>query len=402
MVSQVAILHTNEAHTSSPGKEPIEAEELAFIRQMGQLSNVVPIIARADEFYPKDLISARARLLEQLQGAEVNICDLLHLFADWHERELGQKLLAVSSALARDNEIIDASVLMSSGYVQPLELSDLHSLTEGLFDGDTAAYLRHHSLRKFVLWRRTQSLNTPSASLGSLRNARRTGSLPTVVAPIYHESAASSISAKSVAGDSTTPSAVLVDRRKSQPDAYAMDSFSEELSRPFSSKQHFSADAYTAARLLDHTQREERLAQVRLARWAADLQRAIRNERARFTALKQIERTAWLEERLEECVNLDGEQKEHEVLIRKSSHATEQLQRIRTRSPGDPLGLLEWHARLSQRGVLVAKLVGGAGVVGAVILFVARTWGWKLELIPETYALRNRGGLSDWWWARDW
>ena len=67
-------------------------------------------------------------------------------------------------------------------------------------------------------------------------------------------------------------------------------SSSERRSSPSSFNPPYTPDPFTVARLLDHTQREEQFAQAQLAKWAADLQRALRNERARFAALAEIAR----------------------------------------------------------------------------------------------------------------
>lgn len=61
---------------------------------------------------------------------------------------------AVSSALSEDAETMDASVLMSSEYVQPLVSSDLSQLVDQLFDPDNAQWLRHCAVKKFIQWRR--------------------------------------------------------------------------------------------------------------------------------------------------------------------------------------------------------------------------------------------------------
>jgi hypothetical protein len=61
---------------------------------------------------------------------------------------------AVSSALSEDAETMDASVLMSSDYVQPLVSSDLTRLVDQLFDPDNAQWLRHCAVKKFIQWRR--------------------------------------------------------------------------------------------------------------------------------------------------------------------------------------------------------------------------------------------------------
>jgi len=42
--------------------------------------------------------------------------------------------------------------------------------------------------------------------------------------------------------------------------------------------------------------------------------------------------------------------------------------------PRDPLGLLEWEERVRRRGLVVLKVLGGCGVVGAVAVWITRSW----------------------------
>lgn len=42
--------------------------------------------------------------------------------------------------------------------------------------------------------------------------------------------------------------------------------------------------------------------------------------------------------------------------------------------PRDPLGLLEWEERVRRRGLVVLKVLGGCGVVGAVAVWITRDW----------------------------
>lgn len=62
---------------------------------------------------------------------------------------------------------------------------------------------------------------------------------------------------------------------------------------------------FTHARLRDHTLHEERLAQIQLTRWAADLQRSIQAERHQYESLIKGERAKWLLEKIGEEVS-DG------------------------------------------------------------------------------------------------
>lgn len=223
---------------------------------------------------------------------------------------------------------MDASLLMSPDYVQPLCKSDLTDLVQQLFNLDTTSWLRHSSSKKFVQWRssttpisRPQSLYRPlSSSNGSLG----------ITAPV---------------GATTS---------------------------------------YTLARISDHTQREERIAQVRLANWAIDLQRSLHNERQRYDALARSERAIWLTERLGECVQ-DGsiiplsEARHQDQKFDPESHALMRKHGYRTGGSGsvgvdrhDPLGLLQLNAELQQRMWTALKVVSGLGILGGFAYWLVR------------------------------
>ena len=381
---------------SSTGQN-VDSSELSLLRQLSLLTNIVPVIARADEKSAADLDVERSCLFAKLAENDIDYFNIFRFFETRIGRTANRRLPCVSSAPARDEENIDASLLMSSGYVQPLEPSDLQAFMEALFDPETAACLRHNAVRKLVHWGRTGMNKLPSLPLNSLHNGG-SSAIPTMNPLTFHQSALSSISMGLPGSDSVVPSAVLVDMPVSSTDGQHAGSPSSEPSSPSSFNPAYQPDSYTIARLADHTQREERNAQIRLARWATDLQRALRAERARFAELKQVERTAWLQERLEESINVDDDNygKADRALIRKRSCSTERLRRTHM-STGDPLGLLEWRAKLSERGIVVAKVVGGAGIVGAVAVWVMRTWGWGLDLIPETLHVRSESSGNGWW-----
>lgn len=268
---------------------------------------------------------------------------------------------AVTSAVSNDEDNMDASVLMSPDYVQPLVNSDLDFLVSRIFDPEGAAWLRHSAARKFLHWRRI----TATAS-----TVRDNSALPSGQSTTTTSLSALKISAASVL-NSPSPSQVLVSRPV----------------LPFSASSSLPSP-YTLARLTDHTQREERLAQVRLARWASDLQRSLANERARYAALQQSERAGWLAERLDECAEESG------ALIRQDNGGGEKRRAAawsKVVDRRDPLGLLEWDDRLRERAVVLAKVIGGAGLVGAVAVWVLRTW---------STGFGGANGTGGWgWWS---
>lgn len=152
------------------------------------------------------------------------------------------------------------------------------------------------------------------------------------------------------------------------------------------------------------------MAQVRLAKWASDLQRSLQNERERYANLAQGERAIWLTERLSECV-IDGslvpitqtpgfcglhtspsEKTTGGLLVRtRSGHQVEY--RISSLSPHDPLGVVRWADDLNRRGWAIVQIVGSFGVVGGLALLLAKTWGLSSRSLSDWHF--NWCGTSD-------
>lgn len=146
--------------------------------------------------------------------------------------------------------------------------------------------------------------------------------------------------------------------------------------------------SYALARITDHTQREERIAQVRLANWAADLQRSLQKERARFDSLARSERALWLTERLGECVQ-DGTivplsqarqpffTGDSGILVKQGTYSRKkrygELGGNREGvNPHDPLGLLQLNEDMKRRAWFALQLVGGVGIFGSLAYFFTR------------------------------
>jgi hypothetical protein len=236
---------------------------------------------------------------------------------------------AISTTPSKDNETMDASLLMSPDYIQPLIESELQSLVSQMFDRDTISWLRHSAAKRFVQWRASSTpISKPQCLYQPLSSS---GSPQVLTAPV---------------GATTS---------------------------------------YALARITDHTQREERIAQVRLANWAADLQRSLQNERARFDALARSERAVWLTERLGECVQ-DGtivpiSQARKELpqfdsgsgaLVKQGTYSRRRERERDMRGaidPHDPLGLLKLNEEMKRRGWVVLKL----GILGGIAFWITRS-----------------------------
>jgi hypothetical protein len=309
------------------------------------LSNVIPLIAKADLLSTSQITSLKKSFHDHIQNTSFRP----FLFGDSNvqgDDATPQAPFAVSSARSNDDDNMDASVLMSPDYIQPLSASELHVLIDKLFDSDNMTWLRHSAAKKL-----TQSQG---------------------VVPGHHSRTGEH---RALLRRSTSPGKSLFSQKHSL-----------NVVAPFSMD---GSSSYTMARVADYTQGEEKLAQVRLAKWATDLQRSLQNERERYASLARGERAVWLTERLGECV-VDGtlvpinqtpgwalqtEKGAGGVVVRTSSNGQTGQYRLPQLSPQDPLGLVQWNDDLRRRGLIILQVVGSFGVVGGLALWLANAWG---------------------------
>lgn len=306
---------------------------------------------------------------------------------------------AVSTIPGSDDSEMDASLLMSSSYNPPLLPSELSDLIAMVFEPENMVWLRHGAVRKFLTWRdRMRSANLP---IGGDSVHMHSGPLGLTRAMQLHQRR-SNDSSPSPRNTSPGGSQILV-------------------SRPFSSAFspfNFSSAAigaglseFTRARLRDHTLREERLAQIQLARWAADLQRSMQAERKQYESLIKGERAKWLLEKVGEEVRggnvglIDATGMGQAVAVseqkmkkqggvatwaqqqsRRTTYDGEDLpswarttttterRRKNYLDPCDPLGVVAWSDGIWRVTAKSLTLLGGGFIVGAAWLAVASAW----------------------------
>ncbi|KAK3682736.1 hypothetical protein B0T22DRAFT_414152, partial [Podospora appendiculata] len=343
--------------------------DIAYLRELNPLTNIVFLLAHVDLMSAEQIVASKEQIHSQLKEANIwpfSFSTSSYSSTSPFSSDSAQYggIYAISSATGSDHETMDASLLMSPDYVQPLITTDLATLVEQVFSSDGASWLRHAAAKKYIQWRKAGRV-----AQGSLLRQH-------VIANSTHHSHRS--------GASTHDSHVLTP---------AMGATS----------------SYALARITDHTQREERLAQVRLTNWAADLQRSLANERKQYEALARSERAIWLTEKLNECVQ-DGtlvavpgnssstermrekiRQKlwadhrqdgdglpSHEMgLMSKPRGGVPSSQQTQAQKHQDPLGLLEVAAELRYKGLIALEVLGGLGVLGGLALWVGnRVWGW--------------------------
>ena len=317
------------------------------------MTNVVLLIAKADLLSSEEVEASKAAILGELKAAGIKPFALLSYASTC-------PLYTVCSALSKDEENMDASLLMSPDYVQPLVYSELATLVQDIFAKDHVSRLRHLAAVKLLRHRTSsQPLSTSPLSpspLNILQSSSLLSSFTTTTSP--------------------TASQTLI----TQPQ---------------------TTSSYVRARIADHTQREEKLAQVRLAKWAGDLQRGLSNERTRYDALARGERALWLSQRLGECVHEGsllpaaaappGSPSQKALLSNWTTSGDAAGRRGGLVDAGDPLGLVRWSEGVRRRGWIAFQIVGGFGVLGAVAVWMARNNRGAWELLGA-----EGGGWARW------
>ncbi|KAE8375901.1 hypothetical protein BDV26DRAFT_294609 [Aspergillus bertholletiae] len=309
--------------------------DIESIRKLCDWTNVIPVISKSDLLSTSRVSALKSRFHKQAQ--EANIKPFLFGEASLGEVDglSAQCPFAVSSAKSDDDDVMDASTLMSPDYVQPLMVSELMFLVRMLFDRENIAWMRHLSAKKLALRQQEQS---------------------------YWQQ----------------------DGLPNLPGLYTL---------------RGSSSSYTMARISDYTRHEERLARVQLAKWASDLQQSLRNERERYAAVARGDRAVWLTERLGECVidgslvpisqtpgfcgiHVPVESAGGGLLVRTQNGKRVEC-RVARISPHDPLGLVWWSEDLKRRGWTIIQIVGSFGVVGGLALWLAKAWGLSSRSFSE-------------------
>jgi hypothetical protein len=303
---------------------------------------VLPIIAKSDTLSLQQVTNLKLAILNDLRQAGIRpflfgktAADILQSNSNPEEALSPTAPFAISSVVSSDSEIMDASVLMSPDYIPPLLDTELKLLVDQVFDPDNIAWLKHSAAKKYMSW-----CTTNSTSLVTLRNPTSPPRRPST--PVRGSPSASGI---------LTSSGLI------------------HLSGPAGG----AANSFALARVADHTQREERLARVRLSRWANDLQKSLAAERERYERLARGERAVWLTERLGECI-ADGQ------LVPISGINKAELQRIEAQHNGgidtrDPFGILQINEAVGRKVLVMIKIAGLSGLVGVVGVWIYRQWG---------------------------
>ena len=308
---------------------------------MSNLTNVIPLISKADTLSNLEVQDLRRSISNSLQAAGVK------LFAFKPESSRTLESYAVCSAPSNDEDTMDASLLMSPDYVQPLLASELTTLVENIFQKDNASWLKHSTAKKIVKW-----------NASSQETSRITYNWRTELTPRLGSAIPSAVTSSSILSMSSLTSGALALRPQ-------------------------GPSSYLHAKIADHMLREEKLAELHLANWANGLQRSLQNERARYEALARGERIIWLTEKLDESVKDEAFSNSPPV----PRNAIMSLRKATVGSPeksfsgnvADPLGLMKWNDTMKKRGWIAFQLMGSFGVLGAIAVWISRNWGTGVE-----------------------
>ncbi|KAK2032784.1 hypothetical protein LX32DRAFT_611214 [Colletotrichum zoysiae] len=296
----------------------LTATDFQYIRQLEPLTNVIPLLAHADTLTPEQVTSSKARIAQQLAEAGLK----QFTFAPKTSNAHGPGIYAISSELVSDHDVMDASLLMSSEYVQPLAPTDLPRLLDDIFSVDGATWLRHAAATKLLGWR----LHRPKTSNSSAGLSLRT--------------------------DGCTDRRLLRTRTG-------------------------SLTPFAMSCVPSYARYEERFCRVQLTDWAADLQRSLANERAVRERRAREQADVWVRESCRDRRSVPGVNVGTAMALTRARgrrdlgrplssrrHSTGSDQNWALVRHQDPLGLLQLKADLKWQSWNTLEMVGGLGLIG--------------------------------------
>lgn len=330
--------------TDLPACMHISPTELDVLRRLSSLTNIIPIIGKSDTCSENDILDVKAGLRAALISAGVSFCTFQALQHDGpSDVNIRDKTpsppYVVSSALEDDSDVMDASLLMSPRYLQPLVPSELTELTQQLLEPDNISWLRHCAVKKFLTWRREHH----ATSLQPHKNELRALSLE-------------------------RQWQVLEDDLCSIDSIHADWSMVSRLGESDRSRLDYRR----------HIDLSNGSSPLRIAGWAQDLQRAMDAERRRL-----------MQHGKSNQVVLHGEQNSlvtSEKIRQKEHGGMRSAARARNMSYNqDPLGVLGLVEAWSKRGWTTLRVVGGCSIFATVAVWVIRNW----SDVAESFGLRS-------------
>ncbi|KAF2486675.1 hypothetical protein BDY17DRAFT_245502 [Neohortaea acidophila] len=358
--------------------ETLDTAQVELLKHLCKWTNVIPLIGHADTVETDDLGARKEQLSSDAKRSHIHPTDESAAASD-----VPLEPYAISSALGDDPETIDASILMSSGYLQPFLPSELSVLVSKLLEPDNMARWRHLSATKFLLWRQEH--------LASPLDLHK----QTLLQSSHFEPGSPAITSTGSIVDE--PSKVLVPYGSSSYFRSASPSASEG-SAPFpTSNDNITAtSAQALARYNDQTNKpsEPPFRQVRLAKWAQDLQRSLENERKRYAQIFSSSISPALTGHHSSTTAYSSDSEK--AIISSSGNGNTSLTSRPPKGrlggdlgiidPSDPLGVLAFAQAFKRRGWFALQIAGTCGALGAAMWWMARNWAELQEWL----------GLSGW------
>jgi septin family protein len=354
-----------------PGRDPVAESEHAFVRELASRTNLIPLIARADNSSAQELHAYREQIRSVLAGINAEWYSMVDISAEaagfpvFDSTPSHSRLepFAVSSAVTDDAEIMDASLLMASDYLQPLAPSDLTYFLNRFMSSSNIARMRHSSAKKFLIWRRNHLGSRISLPKQNILRA------PDLLPPV--SPASSPYITTDTGSMSLEQSKVLVPYTTSSYYRSASPSAASDFSHPHPA--NISTSAYALAQHDSQTTGAEPFRQIRLAKWAQDLQRSLVNERKRYDTMYTQQPAEW---------HLENEgASDEKALIQQYGEPAEPHESRPTRGKLggeiaviDPLGILSLGQIFRRQSWFMLRVAGGCGLVGAVAWWVLRNW----------------------------
>ncbi|KAH9825605.1 Septin GTPase family [Teratosphaeria destructans] len=333
----------------------LDSVPVGLLKKLCQFSNVIPLLAQSDRLAADELHACKQKIraLFQQLAAQPYSFDLPGGRELPYVGEGYIEPLAVSSATADDGEEIDASILMSSQYMAPLMPSELAYLAENLLDPDNIVRMRHLSATKSLIWRHQHQVDLRKQMV--------------LHSPHFgHTLQSASPSVTSTGSLLEEPSKILVPHSTSSFYRSASPSASDS-SAPSGHRQQVPTYALTHNHEQNATDAPFR--EMRLAKWATDLQRSLRNENRRYQEMYTHAPADWsnnIPSDDEKALALTGE--------RRRPARGRLGGDIAIIDPRDPLGVLALSQNLRLHGVFALQIAGGVGLIGAVAWWVTRNW----------------------------
>ncbi|KAK5111106.1 hypothetical protein LTR62_005305 [Meristemomyces frigidus] len=375
----------------------LDGKQKLLFQSLCKCTNLIPLLARADEQDAAATEVCRQQVQQAVEEMGVEVYDPTRFDGLSQDAHLESPSIpfAISSALSDDTETIDASILMSSQYLQPLVPSELNHLVAHLLHPENIARMRHRSATKVLFWR--QAHLAPHATTSQQQQHHDNSFSPQFGHTLRSVPSTNSVLAEE-ASKVLLPPSTANHYRSISPSTSARSSLQSG-----GAGEIMTASATSANALAQYNNEQTQahgshlpFRQIRLAKWAQDLQRSLDNERRRY-------REMYLHSRPSQRSSTDGADESaasatgdaETFLIPYSQRPAKGRLggAIAVIDPRDPLGVLGFSQACRRHGWFALKVASGCGVLGALVWWTMRHWAEVQEWWGGPNTTLKGGGL---------